>query len=161
MKKALVLWKCLVSKKTVNKETLVEEKWGAFVNSRKCSLISYTFSCILNPLDVSISNASPVCILLVLQPLLPVPSDTALSAPHVPWETRSCPSVPLPALPLPHGPDSPRAPSVLLSSISVSHKKLPVHQLARRLLLTKMNSPVFPLTGWNKVSFLYTDVKLG
>lgn len=43
------------------------------------------FFCTLNPLHVSISNTFHVCILLVLQPPFPVPSNTALSTPHFPW----------------------------------------------------------------------------
>lgn len=56
------------------------------------------FFCILNPLHVSISNAFHVCILLVLQPPFPVPSNTALYTPLFPLEPAHIPSVPPPSL---------------------------------------------------------------
>jgi len=65
-----------------------------FVSSRKWSLDSYTFFCILNLLHIPISNTLHVCILLALQPHFPVPPNATLSTPHFPQEPARVPSVP-------------------------------------------------------------------
>lgn len=81
MRRPLVLWKCLVSEKTVNKETLLEMIFFLWTAENEVWFLTLFFFCILNPVHVSITNITKVCICLVLQPPFPVPSSSALSTP--------------------------------------------------------------------------------
>lgn len=125
MKKPLVLWKCLVSKTTVNKETLMEEKL-VFLRTAEDELWFPTLFCVLSTLHASTSDPFHVCI-LVLQAHLPVPSNTFPAAPSGTCSHPECSPCQVSASPLCS--DSTLTQSLLLCSVAVSHSCEKQHML--------------------------------
>lgn len=156
MRRPLVLWKCLVSEKTVNKETLLEmifflwtaenEVWFPTLfflhfKSRACLYYKHYKGVHLPCVATSFSSSFQQC---PVHPL--IPSGTC-------WCSQCFPSKCVPA----RGPAMPLPPPQLCPVFGESCWVL----TGRQLLLTKMNCPVSALTGWNKVSVLYPGDRPG
>lgn len=155
MKRPLVLWKCLVSEKTVNRETLLEMIFSCEQHKMKSGFL-YLFLH-LKSLHISITNTIHVFICLVLPP--PFLAATR-SAPYFPQGAACAPSVSPPSLSLSVLP-SPASPT-LLSRVWVSvWRKAAWVLIGSQLLLTQMNCPVSALTGYSKVTVLSPDDRPG
>lgn len=166
MKKPLVLWKCLVSKTTVNKETLMEDKL-VFLRTAEDELQFHTPFCILSTLHASTSDPFHVCI-LVLQAHLPVPSNTFPAAPSGTCSRPKC--SPCQVFVSSLCSDWTLTQPLLLCSVAVSHccEKHRVFWLIWDFVGINWQASycwqrwtVFPLTGCSKSSFLYPNIKLG
>lgn len=98
MKRPLVLWKCLVSEKTVNRETLLEMIFSCEQQKMKSGFL-YLFLH-LKSLHISITNTIHMFICLVLPPPFLVATSSALSTPWFPQGAACAPSVSPPSLSL-------------------------------------------------------------